>query len=100
MTVNSIKRPPCLSELQFSNRVECPRHGRTMVLITHRLSDHGARLAGIGVVTFYRCACYWNGHIWCVPSTIAEMERFIGDARCKFMRPNKYQIRAKGERHK
>lgn len=75
--------------IRFSDRVECPRHGRTMVLVTHRLSDYGRKHSGIGVVTFYRCT--------------ATVQVQGGNGRrmqCTFMRPNKYQVRAKGERHK
>lgn len=77
--------------IQFSDRVACPIHGAVMVLVKHKLSEHGARLSGLGVVTFFRCTGMVddidkNGH--------------VTRRQCTFMRPNKYQKRKSWERHK
>jgi hypothetical protein len=69
--------------IQFSGRVACPKHGAVMVLVRHVLGSKF--LDGHphhGVVTFFRCTGTDDG------------------VQCKFMRPNKYQVRKKGERHK
>jgi hypothetical protein len=80
--------------IKFSDRVSCPKHGPVMVLIRHELSVEGKHLLKgairTGCVTFYRC------------TGMVEVVGPNGNyhTQCTFMRPNKYQIRAKGERHK
>lgn len=87
--VNHDEQP--VRTIKFSDRVACPRHGQSMVLVTHYLSEHGARLAKIGKVTFFRCTA--------MESIVAKDGKTYRQ-QCNFMRPNKYQRRRKGERHK
>jgi hypothetical protein len=77
--------------IKFSDRVACPKHGAVMVLVMHKLSDQGRTWfdGRTGCVTFFRC------------TAMVEVEGGNGrKVQCTFMRPNKYQVRQKGERHK
>jgi hypothetical protein len=69
-----------------------------MVLVSHKLSDIGrnyAKKALSATVTFFRCTGMTE-------TTIVDKNgnRYIDRHQCTFMRPNKYQKRQPGERHK
>lgn len=87
--------------IRFTDRVACPHHGPVMVLVRHVLGPESRVWVGRGSVTFYRCTGTVSTPLAIldrVPPTGSP--RFDNHGQCLYMRPNKYQKRPKGERHK
>lgn len=73
-----------------------------MVLIRHELSDEGRKYLGRGSVTFYRCTATRTSTVvnLYIDDRQCTQPRYDNNGQCLYMRPNKYQKRMKGERHK